>query len=88
MNGYIGCKSIEKDGHTDSWIEGWMDRQIEERWIDGKLDRWKAAQMESWIDGKMDRWKDGEMDGWMEDRWIDDWVDGLFGGRIDQSTDR
>ena len=43
-----------RDGQTDEWIVGWMDRQM-----DGQTDGWTDGWMDSWMDEHSDGWTDG-----------------------------
>ena len=39
------------DGWIDRWMNGWM--MMDDRWINGQMNRWTDGQIDEWIDGYM-----------------------------------
>jgi hypothetical protein len=55
----------------DGWIARWMDR-----WMDVRIDGWVAGWKVYWMDGCIDRWVD--------DRRMDERMDSLMVGYMDE----
>ena len=53
---------------TNRWMVGWMDRKKQMNgWIDGqKKNRWIQKWKIGWIEKKMDGWMDKKIDGWLD----------------------
>ena len=49
-------------------MDGWVDKLVVGRWVEGQMDGWRDTWIEEWTGRKKDRWMDGWVDGWMDRR--------------------